>query len=85
MKLYNFNGTQRSFLAYNGIEYIEIEDCDYTIHDHYVEIHDIETSEPIDMTELAKEMFDCIDWYEVERDGYEAHLDLNELYYKENR
>jgi hypothetical protein len=85
MKLYGFNGTQRSFQVETETTYIDIEDCDYTIHDHFVEIHEIDSSEPIDSDELAKEMFDYIDWAEVEKERYESHLDLDELYHRENR
>ena len=84
MKLYGFNGTQRSFQVETDETYIDIEYCDYTIHDHFVEIHEIDSSEPVDSDELAKEMFEYIDWDEVERERYEAHLDIEEMYREGN-
>lgn len=84
MNLYNFKGIEDSFEVEVDGNVIEVEYIDYTLTEDGIDIHKIESSEPLNELELAERMLDYIDWELIEQREWEKHEDFEEMYHEGN-
>lgn len=84
MKLYGFKGIEDSFEVEVNGNVIEVEYIDYTLTEDGIDIHKIESSEPLNELDLAERMLDYIDWELIEQREWERNQDFEEMYHEGN-
>lgn len=84
MKIYGFKGIENEFEVEVDGNVIEVEYIDYTITEEGIDIHKIETSEPLNELDLAEAMYDYIDWELIREREWERHEDNEEMYHEGN-
>lgn len=84
MKLYGFKGIEDSFEVEVDDNVIIVEYIDYTLREDGIDIHQIESSEPLNELDLAEAMWHYIDWELIREREWEKHEDIEEMYHEGN-
>lgn len=73
MKLEGFTGIEKSFTIIDNDVEIEVDYCDYTVNNHGVKIHEIESDYNGCMFTLEEIMNDYVDWDVIIQNALDNH------------